>query len=103
MSSKSPLFFVEGKAFCPKGPGGLPTIESLVALVKHLTGRAPSELEVLEARMKLEQFLAERAAEQAAISPTPVAPANSQPRPSTEEEDDAAEASQSHCDALPTK
>ena len=87
MSKRPPhLFFVEGKAFCPKGPGGLPTIESLVALVTHLTGKRPSELEILEAKMELEVFLAEKAAEQAATSGTPVAPAKRQPRPSTEDE-----------------
>ena len=77
VSTKSPLIFVEGKAFCPKGPGGLPTIESLVALVTHLTGKRPGELEILEAKVELEVFLAEKAAEQAALSGTPVAPAKS--------------------------
>jgi DNA invertase Pin-like site-specific DNA recombinase len=49
----------------------------------HLTGKRPSELEILEAKLKLEVFLAEKAAEQAA-SGTAVAPANRQPDPSME-------------------
>jgi len=79
----------------------LPTIESLVALVTHLTGKRPGELEILEAKVELEVFLAEKAAEQAALSGTRVAPPNGQPPPSSEDEN-VAEASQSRRDP-PTK
>jgi hypothetical protein len=70
VSTKPPeephLFFAGEKVLCRKGEDGLPSIESLVALVTHLTGKRPSELEILEARVELEVFLDEKAAEQAA-------------------------------------
>jgi hypothetical protein len=92
MSKRSPhLIYAGEKVLCPKGPGGLPTIESLAAMVEHLTGKRPTQLEILEAKLKLEVFLAEKAAEQAALSGTPVAPAKRQPGPLTEEESGAEE------------
>jgi hypothetical protein len=95
------FFFAAQKALCQKGKDGMPTLASLIALTKYLTGRDPTPIEIERARVKYEKFLAERAVQEAATSVTAVAPAKSQPRPSTEDEN-AAEASQSRCDPTPT-
>jgi hypothetical protein len=80
----------------------MPTLASLIALTKYLTGRDPTPIEIERARVKYEKFLAERATQEAATSGTAVAPANGQPRPSREDEN-AAEGSRSRCDPPPTK
>jgi hypothetical protein len=47
---KPHIFFAGQKALCQKGEDGLPTLESLIALTKYLTGRDPTPIEIAQAQ-----------------------------------------------------